>query len=614
MRPVPPSTGPSILIAVTMCVGTGCETPLNAVIVASRTEGMAPLAVFFEGTESTDANGRKIGDSTGGDGLLGNDLVEYTWDFGDGTSFSGFNAAHVYEQAGIYRARLTVTDIAGNEHYVEQPITVNEFSGTTICRANDDSDWRGCPLDTNNDGVCDVSPANCQVTSSYTGVGSGTRALYRRGDTFTYSASPSIGSNAIIGAFGDCVNPDERGICENSPLMRYTGSGGDSAIPEGGSPKTIMDIHIDGNDIAGNNVADGDVGILGSDDLLVLRVFYDHYNRSPIYADKLFIVNSVLTNADKQNMFFNGSRLVLIGNSIGPVAIEHNLYGEVIDRGVIERNQFYDGRWAGVRIAANEAPGSWNVVVSQNEFKGMPVPLDLKVTQPGSPYTAHNILIERNHFVGTDRTIDHPRCGYSGITIRNNIIETSGFALALRSDAGQTPLGVDGLQFFNNTVITSGVYPAITIQTLDHQNVEIFNNIIQCTSSSSSVRALEIGAFEGMEQITCDFNVYHLPNRGSDPVAFTVGGTDYTVSQWLDSKGQHANSLWRNPEFVRDNPDCLAEARSPFELCPGSHARDEGIQLPSVRDDFGHMPPWPAPGLPWRPQGTAHDIGAFEME
>lgn len=39
-----------------------------------------------------------------------NDLLLYTWDFGDGTSALGANATHTYAAAGLYTVSVTVTD------------------------------------------------------------------------------------------------------------------------------------------------------------------------------------------------------------------------------------------------------------------------------------------------------------------------------------------------------------------------------------------------------------------------------------------------------------------------------------------------------------------------
>jgi len=42
------------------------------------------------------------------------DVLTYEWDFGDGTTDTGFTVTHIYDQPGDYVVTLTVTDVNGN--------------------------------------------------------------------------------------------------------------------------------------------------------------------------------------------------------------------------------------------------------------------------------------------------------------------------------------------------------------------------------------------------------------------------------------------------------------------------------------------------------------------
>lgn len=73
------------------------NTPTGAITV-NVSAGEAPLFVNFDGTNSTD-----------GDGYI----VDYSWEFGDGSRGSGSIYGHTYTTAGIYTATLTVRDNEG---------------------------------------------------------------------------------------------------------------------------------------------------------------------------------------------------------------------------------------------------------------------------------------------------------------------------------------------------------------------------------------------------------------------------------------------------------------------------------------------------------------------
>lgn len=71
------------------------NTPPVAAMKATPASGQAPLLVNFDGSTSTDAD---------------NDVLTYTWNFGDGTTGSGVTASHTYAKPGKYTVSLTVSD------------------------------------------------------------------------------------------------------------------------------------------------------------------------------------------------------------------------------------------------------------------------------------------------------------------------------------------------------------------------------------------------------------------------------------------------------------------------------------------------------------------------
>jgi gliding motility-associated-like protein len=112
-----------------------CETPCyppSAIATAVNEPGPALVCidevVQLDGSTSTAAPGQNI--------------ASYLWDLGDGTNAAGPNASIAYDEAGVYRVKLVVTDDAGcvntQPAYVEVRVSTKPvFAGTsgdrTVC-------------------------------------------------------------------------------------------------------------------------------------------------------------------------------------------------------------------------------------------------------------------------------------------------------------------------------------------------------------------------------------------------------------------------------------------------------------------------------------------------
>ncbi len=78
----------------------GGNLPPIADATAFPRTGQAPLSVQFDGTGSRDSDGS---------------VVDWEWDFGDGSRGSGSTSSHTYSSPGRYFGKLTVTDEAGGK-------------------------------------------------------------------------------------------------------------------------------------------------------------------------------------------------------------------------------------------------------------------------------------------------------------------------------------------------------------------------------------------------------------------------------------------------------------------------------------------------------------------
>lgn len=102
----------------------GGNSPPIATISMTTNSGVAPLTVDFDGSKSTDPDGA---------------ISTYSWNFGDGTTFTGISPSHEYSTAGTFPVTLTVTDDHGEKHVDSTSIIVVEaHSGVEKIVGNQD--------------------------------------------------------------------------------------------------------------------------------------------------------------------------------------------------------------------------------------------------------------------------------------------------------------------------------------------------------------------------------------------------------------------------------------------------------------------------------------------
>jgi GT2 family glycosyltransferase len=220
---LPPASGSAPAAAVTGLAGNppflrptvpcagDANKPAGAAITlsleASRAQGVAPLAVFF------DASGTKAEGST----RPFQDLA-YCWEFGDPRSgdFSttgqsrnqarGPVAAHVFETPGTYTVKVRARDASGRVAERSVSVTIDDpervFAGQgTVCFSGA-GNFDGCPAG--------ASRVTAQVLSALKGhVQPNRRLLLRRGESFRADAALPINNQGpgIVGAFGKGARP-----------------------------------------------------------------------------------------------------------------------------------------------------------------------------------------------------------------------------------------------------------------------------------------------------------------------------------------------------------------------------------------------------------------------
>ena len=90
------------------------NVPPVARVSVSADAGTAPFTVTFDGRASSDADGT---------------IVSYAWTFGDGSTGTGSQVTHTYDEVGFYPVRLTVRDDRGDEATAGDSIWVSSPPG-----------------------------------------------------------------------------------------------------------------------------------------------------------------------------------------------------------------------------------------------------------------------------------------------------------------------------------------------------------------------------------------------------------------------------------------------------------------------------------------------------
>lgn len=578
---------------------------LTANINPSRNTCTAPCGIFFEGTGSMDAKGLSIDNNS----LHDNDIIDYKWDFGNGTEsdvssggryFNGFNGGHVYETPGTYTVTLTVSDKNGANHSAQTEVVISDFTGETYCFSSTD-DFTGCPsggiqitteywsgIPGDNNDILDYAAPNRTL-------------LLKRDNIFTFQEPSAMGEGPlVISDFGT----------GEKPSVQYAG-------PERQNPQDYAPIYLNGENVS---VSDINFGLRNGDNkvnargggnathLLLLRVDFDNILS---FTDLMFVVDSTLKNVAGNPSYAHAEKFVVLNSDFGP-SLSHSVYGGHQDKAIFSGNYFHDvsntGR-TGLRLAANDG-SSKNILVSNNKFHNIDsYAIQFVVTtQVSERHIVENVLIKNNFFENCSGVLVDRDHGFSNITVQNNIfkLKTIGGVTArgiYAQDYVNYPeneewaKGVDSLWVFNNVFYSESNYHNIVIGHEDIADFRFYNNIVYGKAEYDWNRGIYIKYQNSVNELSFDHNLYDYPNKNDNLFYIEDANTEYNLVGW-QNLGFGVNSIVGDPRFNVSEPIAPEE----FEITKYSPARDSGTTVP-VADDYRGTQ---------RPQKTAYDIGAFE--
>ena len=575
---------------------------VTANIVASRTSGVAPLAVSFDATGTTStATTRPFHD------------VYYVWNYGDPGSGTwsingksknrdtGAIGGHVFETPGTYTVTLTAKDTTGAVDTETVTITVSDpnivFSGTNTVCISTSGNFTGAPA-----GAATVTTSSWATVVAQ--LGAGKRVLLRRGETWNHNGvkkNLSFAGPVTLGAFGT----------GNRPILRLTSSNTSATgrvfwltdkSPVPLQDLRIMDLEIDGDGFdRGFALAEG-----SAHNITFLRVFMHdagpllflapstaaYYNNQDDtdYHGHVLSSGIALVDTEFQNMVGDGEafnqhhvvylglhRSLLLGNVWNNAELgEHILRLPFVQRTLVAHNRYTNARATKHLIklhASSDAetllpPGEGQskfVTIADNTFSCR-LGSWLISTGPQDaryPEVVQDIVIERNHVAfGSPGTIAFDLRG-SDHTVRNNTVVMDG------STQSGTMVNID----------RRGVEPAPT-------DNRIYNNSAY-RGDTDNFTLVNVAAVAS--NTTVRNNLGSAPNSGTK-TTIAGGGTNLVASH---------NVITNTPGWVVSSPSAAAH----FDLLPTSSAVNAGTTVP-VFDDFDELP---------RPQGSAYDLGAFEL-
>lgn len=561
-----------ILAACDMCnVNIGDDPAYEHIeIVASRTSGVAPLAVHLSAEYPEDLDsGRWFHE------------FEFSWDFGDsgsgireidGTSRNaakGPVAFHVFESSGAYTVRVSVRNREGVLSNAAVNIEVSDpdlvYAGLNTTCVSTSGDFSGAPT-----GSRRVTATDLDTVTRYAEAGQ--RLLFHRGESWTTDGLanwPTNGGPVTIGAFGSGQRP---------------------VITLVDNPLAAEETFLALNDKADWRVMDLDLrdatrdlgsfgGTVNMQRWLFLRLRirgfnvglgWSHWNVIDLITiDQMAIVDCDMADAKDNVLYAGGERLAVVGNLIQDARESHvarvwQAYKSVIAHNVISgssldttngrhalklhgpgNSSFQDYNEYGTPVPDTGLLGNITefTVVSDNVFGSSgPWPVVIGPQDEATDARIEHIIFERNRIISDfglqNSSPIQVSLFVSGqrISIRNNIFDgtlAGGDYAAIKVWQRGVELPPAEIDIYNNTIFrpdnaTGNTRVGILVGG-SSSGITVKNNIVGFPFPGDGVTALVLDAPRGTTEAEANLNA--LPASFAAPLASDPLARDYTLQR-----------------------------------------------------------------------------------
>jgi hypothetical protein len=567
-------------------------------LLPSRTSGVAPLAVFFDATGTTDpSTSNSFRD------------LHFVWDFGDPSAgtwqFSGKSknaaiggvAGHLFTTPGTYTVRLTVSNATGQSSSQTAVITVTNpdtvFSGANTRCVSTSGNFSGCPA-----GAEQITSSS--VNSSILNQ-AGKRTLYRKGETFSISNAINLTNAGTTGSHVGAFPVTSSGKATfNVPSGNGT---------TGATNWRITDIFFNG--LGAGGVPVNMTGGSGTAQLTVYNVDVERFNGCATFYSpqghnrEISFVNVTCKNfinpgsgtkffEDTESSMFMGIEIDKGDiNNFGVDQTEFNHRMVYFDKKIIQHNK-YHGRAVGHSknvLQIRHCFTSWGSKCINNTTRGQYLIVsDNHFLEEGGPQAAYvirtcnesrctssaddsfpveNIIIERNLIqLDYDNPQTEPissifQINSARTTIRNNILDLQ-------------HLPVPGTSSQGPSILNAEAHPAGV--SMDLNDIWFINNSIYVDGYPKGIRVCNTSA--GGSGHRCNNNLIYVPGI-TGTITLTTGSNFASTQGNIIATTNPYTSL---PGFLATFPQT---ALNFFSLSPSSSALNTGVTIPNMRtSDF----------------------------
>ena len=470
---------------------------------------------------------------------FGNALTaRYVWNFDDAGSkyniMEGFNAAHVYNTAGVYDVKLTVTNEAGKSSTATIKVNVASAGRKKIYVSTSGNDA--------NDGLTEAKPIK-SWDKARTKVGDNVELLFKAGQTFELKTGINIyARNFVAGSYGG-----------GKATLKYAGPRDFGTIfwlGGGTGEQTIQNLVFDS--IYSDATKDGlpqAIGVNGTGNTIINNEFRNlGYAVNAYSKPKGLLVqdNTAPLKTGLRGYFawVSGEDHVFQGNYVSNVD-GHVIRMSEMNRINVSNNDFTNpNETSGYRGTLTIHSGSYAYVRNNNLNDGWfsvgPLGNADGLSEKGSRFNwsvFENNTVNRSRFI-----ILH---GANHTMFRNNIIKVldNDWGVEIQGYNSEYGRGVEDVKILNNTVVTNATTGNFLRVGGEAKGITLANNLFlapKLITGASGAAAVfvydnDLSSFDKISN-----NVWPMPEM----TKYAEGGINYVWPNWSNSAGYKTPAEW----------------------------------------------------------------------